>query len=163
VGASVHEERGGRRRHGMGGGVAILTQQEVGGRLRCIRQRKRLSLYEVEELSSEEFKASVLGAYERDERVISVPRLLRLAQVYGVAAEELLPKEVEVDRTESGVMNRCEGFAVDLGRLREWPGWWPASRPSAETSTAGSSAFGPTTCERWRASSSAIPKISVAA
>jgi transcriptional regulator with XRE-family HTH domain len=98
--------------------VAILTQR-VGARLRSIRQQKRLSLYEVEAMSNEEFKASVLGAYERSERVISVPRLMRLAQVYGVPAELLLPKEVEVDLTESGVMNRSEGFAVDLSRLQE--------------------------------------------
>ena len=52
--------------------MAISTQR-VGDRLRSIRHRKGLSLDEVEAMSNAEFKVSVLGAYERDERVISVP------------------------------------------------------------------------------------------
>ena len=44
--------------------------RRVGERLRAIRRQKRLSLQEVEATSSEEFKASVLGAYERGERAI---------------------------------------------------------------------------------------------
>lgn len=98
--------------------VAISTQR-VGDRLRSIRRQKGLSLHEVEAMSNEEFKASVLGAYERGERVISVPRLMRLAHVYGVPPEQLLPKEIEVDLTEPGSMDLSEGFAVDLGRLQE--------------------------------------------
>lgn len=98
--------------------VAISTQR-VGDRLRSIRRQKGLSLHEVEAMSNEEFKASVLGAYERGERVISVPRLMRLAHVYGVPPEQLLPKEIEVDLTEPGAMDLSEGFAVDLGRLQE--------------------------------------------
>ena len=98
--------------------VAISTQR-VGDRLRSIRRQKGLSLHEVEAMSNEEFKASVLGAYERGERVISVPRLMRLANVYGVPPEQLLPKEVEVDLTEPGAMDLSEGFAVDLNRLQE--------------------------------------------
>ena len=39
--------------------------RKVGERLRVIRRQKRLSLQEVEASSTEEFKASVLGAYER--------------------------------------------------------------------------------------------------
>lgn len=98
--------------------VAISTQR-VGDRLRSIRRQKGLSLHEVEAMSNEEFKASVLGAYERGERVISVPRLMRLAHVYGVPPDQLLPKEVEVDLTEPGSMDLSEGFAVDLNRLQE--------------------------------------------
>ncbi|MFN2615286.1 MAG: transcriptional regulator [Actinomycetota bacterium] len=64
----------------------------VGERLRAIRLQKRLSLHEVERASQKEFKASVLGAYERGERSISVPRLQRLAQFYGVPADRLLPQ-----------------------------------------------------------------------
>jgi transcriptional regulator with XRE-family HTH domain len=97
--------------------VAILTQR-VGARLRSIRQQKGLSLHEVEAMSDEEFKASGLGAYERNERVISVPRLIRLAQVYGVPTEQLLPKEVEVDPGATAT-DLSEGFAVDLSRLQE--------------------------------------------
>lgn len=65
----------------------------VGERLRAIRRQKRLSLQEAEELSLQEFKASVLGAYERGERAISVPRLNRLARVYQVPVDQLLPRE----------------------------------------------------------------------
>lgn len=63
----------------------------VGTRLRAIRGQQRLSLQEVEARSNEEFKASVLGAYERGERAISVARLQRLARFYGVPVDQLLP------------------------------------------------------------------------
>ena len=66
--------------------------EQVGERLRNIRLQKGLSLHDVEERSSKEFKASVLGAYERGERSISVPRLQRLAIFYGVPVDHLLPK-----------------------------------------------------------------------
>jgi transcriptional regulator with XRE-family HTH domain len=44
--------------------------EQVGERLRNIRLQKGLSLHDVEQHSSKEFKASVLGAYERGERSI---------------------------------------------------------------------------------------------
>ncbi len=74
------------------GGPSRLYAQEVGQRLRAIRRQKGLSLQEVEAVSEHEFKASVLGAYERGERVISVPRLQRLAQLYSVPVDQLLPR-----------------------------------------------------------------------
>ncbi|MCB1255614.1 MAG: transcriptional regulator [Microthrixaceae bacterium] len=64
----------------------------VGERLRQIRRQKRMSLQDVEALSDQEFKASVLGAYERGERSISVPRLARLAGIYRVPVDQLLPE-----------------------------------------------------------------------
>src|SRR5436190_23525594 len=67
--------------------------RKVGERLRVIRRQKRLSLQEVEAASSQEFKASVLGAYERGERAISVPRLQRLARFYNVPVDQLLPND----------------------------------------------------------------------
>ena len=67
--------------------------RRVGQRLRAIRRQKRLSLQEVETTSTEEFKASVLGAYERGERAISVPRLQRLARFYNVPVDQLLPED----------------------------------------------------------------------
>jgi transcriptional regulator with XRE-family HTH domain len=67
----------------------------VGERLRAIRRQKGLSLQEVEATSHHEFKASVLGAYERGERVISVPRLQRLAGLYGVPVDQLLPRSAD--------------------------------------------------------------------
>ncbi|MGK2947103.1 MAG: transcriptional regulator [Acidimicrobiales bacterium] len=65
--------------------------EKVGSRLRAIRRQKRLSLQDVEATSDQEFKASVLGAYERGERAISVPRLQRLARFYRVPVDQLLP------------------------------------------------------------------------
>ena len=67
--------------------------RRVGARLRAIRKQKRLSLQEVESSSGQEFKASVLGAYERGERAISVPRLQRLAASYNVPVDQLLPRD----------------------------------------------------------------------
>lgn len=65
----------------------------VGSRLRSVRKQKKLSLQAVEAMSELEFKASVLGAYERGERSISVPRLQRLAALYDVPIDQLLPKD----------------------------------------------------------------------
>jgi transcriptional regulator with XRE-family HTH domain len=67
--------------------------RKVGERLRVIRRQKRLSLQDVEAASGQEFKASVLGAYERGERAISVPRLQRLARFYNVPVDQLLPSD----------------------------------------------------------------------
>ena len=72
--------------------VPAAYGQKVGERLRLIRRQKRMSLQEVEASSSQEFKASVLGAYERGERAISVPRLQRLARFYNVPVDQLLPE-----------------------------------------------------------------------
>src|ERR1700682_6524705 len=65
----------------------------VGSRLRAVRKQMRLSLQAVEAMSDQEFKASVLGAYERGERAISVPRLQRLAKLYDVPVDQLLPRD----------------------------------------------------------------------
>src|SRR5437763_16081709 len=73
--------------------------RRVGQRLRAIRRQKGLSLQEVEGASGHEFKASVLGAYERGERIISVPRLQRLAGYYNVPVDQLLPVTVDAERT----------------------------------------------------------------
>ena len=74
-----------------------IYSQQVGERLRVIRKQKRMSLQDVEARSAQEFKASVLGAYERGERAISVPRLQRLARFYGVPVDQLLPDDEEDD------------------------------------------------------------------
>ncbi len=63
----------------------------VGERLRNVRHQQGMTLLSVEEASGREFKATVLGAYERGGRTISVPRLQRLAHLYGVPVERLLP------------------------------------------------------------------------
>ncbi len=71
---------------------SALYASAVGARLRAVRRQKRLSLQAVEASSGQEFKASVLGAYERGERSISVPRLQRLARLYDVPVDQLLPQ-----------------------------------------------------------------------
>jgi len=98
--------------------------QRVGERLRAIRLQKGLSLHDVEESSTKEFKASVLGAYERGERSISVPRLQRLAIFYGVPVDQLLPRlgegEIILDQpSSSAVQINGEGVRIDLMRLKE--------------------------------------------
>ena len=67
----------------------------VGERIRAIRKQKKWSLGELETQSNNEFKASVVGAYERGERAISVPRLEGLARLLGVPVDQLLPSSQE--------------------------------------------------------------------
>ena len=71
----------------------IAYARAVGSRLRAMRKQMRLSLQAVEAMSEQEFKASVLGAYERGQRAISVPRLQRLAKLYDVPVDQLLPPD----------------------------------------------------------------------
>lgn len=63
----------------------------LGERLRWVRSQQGRSLHDVEERSGGELKASVLGAYERGERAVSIPRLRLLARFYGLPVSELLP------------------------------------------------------------------------
>src|ERR1700674_863454 len=112
--------------------TASPYSRKVGERLRVIRRQKRLSLQEVEATSSEEFKASVLGAYERGERAISVPRLQRLAKFYNVPVDQLLPRDTgpepswssqEVDLRDNRGGGRAEDdrVTIDLTRLETTP------------------------------------------
>ena len=64
---------------------------ELGERLRNVRQQQQLSLHDVEARSEGELKASVVGAYERGERAVSVARLRTLAEFYRVPVSSLLP------------------------------------------------------------------------
>lgn len=63
----------------------------LGQRLRAARRHRGWSLGDVEANTDGEFKASVVGAYERGERAISVQRFVSLADIYGSAPSELLP------------------------------------------------------------------------
>ena len=87
----------------------------VGARLRAIRRQKHLSLQEVEAASEHEFKASVLGAYERGERAISVPRLQRLARFYQVPVDQMLPADDDFS------MRRSDEQVVDLTERMRGP------------------------------------------
>ncbi|MGZ4680396.1 MAG: helix-turn-helix domain-containing protein, partial [Ilumatobacteraceae bacterium] len=112
--------------------TASPYSRKVGERLRVIRRQKRLSLQEVEATSSEEFKASVLGAYERGERAISVPRLERLAKFYNVPVDQLLPRdtgpepewtgqEIDLREREGQMLRDDDPVTVDLTRLEATP------------------------------------------
>ena len=97
----------------------------VGERIRSIRKQKRLSLQEVEARSEAEFKASVLGAYERAERAISVPRLQRLANFYNVPVDQLLPGEDAFNELGGGSQSHEDiditerSLVIDLTKLSE--------------------------------------------
>ncbi|HUZ19923.1 MAG TPA: helix-turn-helix transcriptional regulator [Acidimicrobiales bacterium] len=105
--------------------------------LRGARARAQMTLHDVEAATRSEFKAASVSAYERGERTISVLRLLRLASLYGVALDELIPESVDVDpsvvgRARSSWADQL-GLAelggarlrIDLARLDELdgPGW----------------------------------------
>ena len=101
----------------------------VGSRLRAVRKQMRLSLQAVEAMSDQEFKASVLGAYERGERAISVPRLQRLAKLYDVPVDQLLPQDDDAnrwgpagERDGSTPANGGENPARARRALRPWDG-----------------------------------------
>ena len=101
--------------------------RKVGERLRAIRRQKRLSLHDVEAASEAEFKASVLGAYERGERSISVPRLQRLAGFYDVPVDQLLPMDEDdgevIDITDRALARHIEAHLVlDLQMLADLGG-----------------------------------------
>ena len=94
----------------------------VGERLRRIRQQKQWSLSDVEAKSDSEFKASVLGAYERGERAISVPRLERLARFYGVSVDQLLPRDTQrADAVASGD-EAPKKLRIDVAKLSTMSG-----------------------------------------
>jgi transcriptional regulator with XRE-family HTH domain len=105
---------------------------KVGARLRAVRKQMRLSLQAVEANSNQEFKASVLGAYERGERSISVPRLHRLARLYDVPVDQLLPRDPWDDGHEEseeapqgaqrGQWDSVSKLTIDLTRLGQVSG-----------------------------------------
>lgn len=82
----------------------------LGERLRAARRACGLSLLEVESVSGGEFKASVVGAYERGERALSVQRLMGLAFLYGVSPADLL-----------GGVSAPPGTILDLDQLASSP------------------------------------------
>jgi transcriptional regulator with XRE-family HTH domain len=107
--------------------VPLSYASAVGDRLRNLRRQRGLSLLAVEESSDREFKASVLGAYERGERIISVLRLQRLAQLYRVPVDQLLPRATGnvAAQNRGGEPGDGEGapetppVSIDLVRLGE--------------------------------------------
>jgi transcriptional regulator with XRE-family HTH domain len=97
--------------------------KELGRRLRAIRQQRGMSLHDVEEASRGQWKAAVVGAYERGDRNVTVTRLAELASFYGVPVTEMLPEDGRpaTGRAESRrrlVLDGVERFAAAIQRQR---------------------------------------------
>jgi transcriptional regulator with XRE-family HTH domain len=86
----------------------------LGQRLRAARRHRGWSLGDVEGQTDGEFKASVVGAYERGERAISVQRFARLSDIYGTPPSDLLPAPTNPD-----MVIDLEALAADEGDLVE--------------------------------------------
>lgn len=118
-------------------GAFSVAQGEL---LRSARARRHLTLHDVESVTDGEFKAASLSAYERGERAISVLRLLRIADVYQMTIEELLPPTPAGDEParqpngsaefsalapQGAAMIGMPRLRLDMDHLRErsGPGW----------------------------------------
>lgn len=93
--------------------MSTAHQDQLGERLRRIRNQQGLTLHDVESRSEGEWKAVVIGSYERGDRAISVPKLARLAEFYGVPVSELLPGGAPDTDDESGPVR----VVIDLSSL----------------------------------------------
>ena len=94
----------------------------VGRRLRLVRQQRRLTLQQVDAMTGGEFKPSVMGAYERGERVISILRLKRLAEFYRVPIDRLLPATEAADEIDLRDLDSPAGSAPPSSSERiGWP------------------------------------------
>ena len=58
--------------------------------LKLIRIIGRYTLKDVEDMSNGEFTIAALGSYERNFRSITLKRLLRLCDVYGVSVDTVI-------------------------------------------------------------------------
>ena len=85
----------------------------VGERLRAIRMQRGMSLQDVHRATDGEFTAAVLGAYERGERSVSLPRLHRLAACYEVPTNQLLPEQDNAPARTTP----ADGVTIDLTKL----------------------------------------------
>jgi transcriptional regulator with XRE-family HTH domain len=97
----------------------------LGERLRLARRSRGWSLTEVEAISDGEFKASVVGAYERGERSLTVHRMVRLAAVYGIPVDSLLPRPLDrpdttIDLTSTEREDHGDGALIEryLGSIQ---------------------------------------------
>jgi transcriptional regulator with XRE-family HTH domain len=99
---------------------AMPYSEMVGSRLRTIRKQRGLSLQDVQRLSGGEFKAAVVGAYERGERSLSLPRLRRLAGFFQVPISQFIPAE---EAKENAVVPLPRGgVTIDLTAVERLEG-----------------------------------------
>jgi len=90
--------------------------RRVGARLRNLRRLRGLTLLQIEMLSSKALKGSLLAAYERGDRNVSVTRLHQIATLYNVPVSQLLPEEGETPPEPLPPR-----LVLDLQRLRALP------------------------------------------
>jgi hypothetical protein len=85
-------------------------------------------LGDVETHTEGEFKASVVGAYERGERAISVQRFVSLSDVYGTPASELLPIPldsqvvIDLDALTGDDGDLVDRYLAAIQMMRKQPG-----------------------------------------
>ncbi len=91
-------------------------QHRLGERLRAIRRAQGLRLQDVEINTNGQFKAVVVGSYERGDRAVAAHRLASLAGFYGVPVTEVLPDE---DVATTGARENGLRLAVDRLRATE--------------------------------------------
>lgn len=100
----------------------------LGQRLRAARRHRGWSLGDVEIHTDGEFKASVVGAYERGERAISVQRFVSLADIYGTAASDLLPTPseptlvIDLDALAGEDGDLVDRYLAAIQMMRKHPG-----------------------------------------
>lgn len=97
--------------------AADETGRWIGARLRSIREQKRLSLVDVERLSGGDLGTSTIGAYERGDRAISIRRLDRIADFYGVPIEQFLPRQAGESPITVRTSPISESLRIDGQRL----------------------------------------------
>ncbi len=108
--------------------AGVSYAEDVGARLRRIRVQQGMSLQDVERRSEGEWKAAVVGSYERGDRNISASRLCELAEFYGVSPAEVLPQD-DAPRP----MDRGAGVVIDLSRLTDDSERWSGLRRYCES------------------------------
>jgi transcriptional regulator with XRE-family HTH domain len=91
----------------------------LGDRLRKIRVQKGMSLQDVQQASKGQWKAAVVGAYERGDRNVTVSRLSALADFYGVPVSEILPDDGSSNHAPVDVRRRVVLNLESLDRVPE--------------------------------------------
>jgi transcriptional regulator with XRE-family HTH domain len=115
--------------HGLGAESLVDDfNYALGQRLRAARRHRGWSLGDVETHTGGEFKASVVGAYERGERAISVQRFVSLSDVYSTPASELLPIPadtqvfIDLDTLAGDDGDLVDRYLAAIQMMRKQPG-----------------------------------------